>query len=70
VNITNRANKAAKFRFETSEDAVMWTVFNGLQQAGTLAAVVPHEPEGPAAAGGALEDAEADVVRVEVVRHP
>jgi hypothetical protein len=41
VNETNLKNKAAKFCFETSEDAVTWTVFKGLQQAGRLAAAAP-----------------------------
>jgi hypothetical protein len=31
VNITNRPNKRVKFGFETSEDAVTWTVFRYLQ---------------------------------------
>jgi len=39
VNITNRTNKRAKFRFETSEDAVTWTVFRYLQAQGALARI-------------------------------
>jgi hypothetical protein len=31
LNIRNRINKAAKFCFETSEDAVTWTLFRGMQ---------------------------------------
>ena len=31
LNIRNRANKRAKFAFETSEDAVTWTVFTGMR---------------------------------------
>lgn len=46
VNQTNLANKRAKFCFETSEDAVTWTVLNGLQRAGRLAAAVPDAPDG------------------------
>jgi hypothetical protein len=45
VNETNLANKSSKFRFETSEDAVTWTVFNGLQRANRLAATVPGAPQ-------------------------
>jgi hypothetical protein len=32
LNILNRENKVKKFGFETSEDAVTWTVFNYLKQ--------------------------------------
>jgi len=32
INILNRENKVKKFGFETSEDAVTWTVFNYLKQ--------------------------------------
>jgi hypothetical protein len=46
ANKTNLANKRTKFCFATSEDAVTWTVFNGLRQAGRLGAVVPGAPEG------------------------
>jgi hypothetical protein len=46
VNETNLLNKKAKFCYETSEDAVTWTVFNGLLQAGRLGAAVRDAPEG------------------------
>jgi hypothetical protein len=46
VNQTNLVNKRSKFCFETSEDAVTWTVFNGLRQAGRLGAIVPNGPHG------------------------
>jgi hypothetical protein len=45
VNETNRANKRAKFCFETSEDAVTWTSFNALEKAGRLSAAIPDAPE-------------------------
>ncbi len=55
LNIRNRENKREKFAFETSEDAVTWTVFRYLQSTGTLGGVlrecvpdlgnaVPQEP--------------------------
>ena len=36
LHVQNRPNKKAKFCFQTSEDAVTWTVFRGLQQEGLL----------------------------------
>src|SRR6266404_5480622 len=47
MNIKNRTNKAAKFAFETSEDAVTWTVFRYLQDTRQLpqAIDVRDEPE-------------------------
>ena len=36
LNERNRPSKLAKFAFETSEDAVTWTVFRALQDAGQL----------------------------------
>lgn len=39
-NVFNRSNKRAKFCFETSEDAVTWTVFRALQQARELSLLV------------------------------
>jgi hypothetical protein len=49
LNRRNRRNKQLKFCFESSEDAVTWTVFRGLQQQGRLDALVapqrlPGEP--------------------------
>ena len=44
VNETNRANKLAKFCFETSEDAVTWTVFNGLETSRRLSAAITNTP--------------------------
>jgi hypothetical protein len=47
VNHRNRRNKQMKFCFETSEDAVTWTVFRGLEQQGRLDALVaPQRPLG------------------------
>lgn len=46
VNATNLVNKRSKFCFETSEDAVTWTVLNGLQRLGRLRATVPRAPDG------------------------
>jgi hypothetical protein len=40
LNIRNRANKRVKFGFETSEDAVTWTVFRYLQESGELGRVI------------------------------
>jgi hypothetical protein len=46
-NRRNRRNKAMKFCFETSEDAVTWTVFRGLGQWASLGALVaPQRPLG------------------------
>lgn len=36
VNERNRANKAIKFGYSTSEDALTWTVFKHLHESGTL----------------------------------
>ena len=45
VNRRNRRKKLMKFCFETSEDAVTWTVFRGLGQRGRLDALVaPQRP--------------------------
>ncbi|MGD0273943.1 MAG: hypothetical protein ABSB96_09480 [Gaiellaceae bacterium] len=45
VNRGNRQSKLIKFCFETSEDAVTWTVFRGLGQRGRLDALVaPQRP--------------------------
>ena len=47
ANRGNRRNKLMKFCFETSEDAVSWTVFCGLAQQGRLDALVaPQRPPG------------------------
>ena len=47
VNRRGRRNKLMKFCFETSEDAVTWTVFRGLGQRGRLDALVaPQRPLG------------------------
>ncbi len=47
ANRGNRRNKLMKFCFETSEDAVGWTVFCGLAQQGRLDALVaPQRPPG------------------------
>lgn len=47
ANRRNRRNKLMKFCFETSEDAVTWTVFRGLEQQGRLDALVaPQRPLG------------------------
>jgi hypothetical protein len=47
VNRRNRRKKLMKFCFETSEDAVTWTVFRGLGQRGRLDALVaPQRPLG------------------------
>ncbi len=47
INRRNRRNKLMKFCFETSEDAVTWTVFRGLEQQGRLDALVaPQRPLG------------------------
>jgi hypothetical protein len=40
LNERNHGNKLIKFAFETSEDAVTWTVFNGLQNAHLLPQVL------------------------------
>ena len=49
VNGRNRRNKAMKFCFETSEDAVTWTVFRYLEQQRLLDALVaPERPLGEA----------------------
>jgi hypothetical protein len=47
LNRRNRRRKQLKFCFETSEDAVTWTVFRGLQQQGRLDALAqPQHPAG------------------------
>ena len=51
VNEVNRKNKCAKFCFETSEDAITWTVFRRLQmrerlRAGLHAAGVVNQADG------------------------
>ncbi|MHB8059566.1 MAG: hypothetical protein ACYDHO_01875 [Gaiellaceae bacterium] len=47
INRRNRRNKLTKFCFETSEDAVTWTVLRGLEQQGRLDALVaPQRPLG------------------------
>jgi len=47
LNRRNRRRKQLKFCFETSEDAVTWTVFRGLEQHGRLDALVsPQHPAG------------------------
>jgi hypothetical protein len=40
INHTNRTNKEKKFAFETSEDAITWTVFRGLQREHLLRATL------------------------------
>ena len=40
LNILNRTSKLKKFAFETSEDAITWTVFRHLQAEGLLRAVL------------------------------
>jgi len=40
INHTNRRNKEKKFVFETSEDAITWTVFRGLQRERLLRATL------------------------------
>jgi hypothetical protein len=49
LNIRNRPNKRVKFGFETSEDAVTWTVFRYLHESGLIGQVL--EACLPAAAG-------------------
>ncbi|MGD0167702.1 MAG: hypothetical protein ABSC51_10530 [Gaiellaceae bacterium] len=47
LNRRSRRAKEMKFCFETSEEAVTWTVFRGLEQQGRLDALVaPYRPEG------------------------
>jgi hypothetical protein len=47
VNRRSVESKKLKFCFETSEDAVTWTVFRGLERLGRLdALVVPDQPQG------------------------
>jgi len=47
LNRRNRRSKEMKFCFETSEDAVTWTVIRGLEQQGRLDALVaPQHPPG------------------------
>jgi hypothetical protein len=47
LNRRNRRNKQMKFCFETSEDAISWTVFRGLEQQGKLDALArPQHPAG------------------------
>ena len=47
LNRRNRRRKLMKFCFETSDDAVTWTVFRGLEQRGRLDALVaPQRPLG------------------------
>ena len=47
LNRRNRHSKELKFCFETSEDAVTWTVFRGLEKQGRLDALVaPRRPSG------------------------
>ena len=47
LNRRNRRRKQLKFCFETSEDAVTWTVIRGLEQQGRLDALVaPQHPAG------------------------
>jgi hypothetical protein len=48
VNVINRANKLHKFCFETSEDAVTWTVFRALEAEGLLNVLRDGVPEGTA----------------------
>jgi hypothetical protein len=50
INETARGSKRSRFAFETSEDAVTWTVIRGLQQADQLAALLPpgERPQGAA----------------------
>lgn len=50
INETSRGSKRSRFAFETSEDAVTWTVIRGLGQAGQLAALLPPDerPQGAA----------------------
>jgi hypothetical protein len=44
VNEFNQKNKRDKFCYETSEDAVVWTIFMGLAQLGRLDAAVAPDP--------------------------
>ncbi len=66
VNLVNRTNKREKFCFETSEDAVTWTVFRFLQKSDRLDAVVaPAQPRGLPALlfwGSAANGSDADRV--------
>ena len=70
INDANRRNKREKFCAETSEDAVTWTVFRWLHQAGH-AALVPSlcglaPPEGATSLllwGAPAGGEEADLVR-------
>lgn len=71
----NRRAKQLKFCFETSEDAVTWTVFRGLEQQGRLDALVApqHPPGEPAllfwgAPVGGVRSSEAASALVEVCR--
>ena len=48
VNVRNRPNKVKKFAFSTSEDAITWTVFRGLQLEGQLRATLAAAGLAPA----------------------
>ena len=75
LNRRNRRNKQMKFCFESSEDAITWTVFRALEQQGRLDAVAQpqHPPGEPAlllwgAPIGAARSREVAAVLIEVCR--
>jgi hypothetical protein len=65
-NVFNRSNKRAKFCFETSEDAVTWTVFRALQRTGELGLLI-DEPRPSGTASLVLWGAPAGGPRAEAV---
>ena len=80
LNIKNRGNKAAKFAFDTSEDAVTWTVFRYLQESHQLPQAVglQDEPEKllfwgvqyPASADASVRSALEGILTTELAEDP